>query len=222
VDTTRIIEQLIEDDRTLVFHVIYSLTGQWEDSQDLTQETFLHALRGIEAARAASGSRFQARAWLLRIAVNLVHMQHRREPVRCIPLSALARQDHQVEQASPVALSASLHQGAQDPAILVAERDLVQRCLGRLPETLRVPLLLQVVAGFSSREIARLLTLREATVRQRLTRGRKLFERFYGLETGLPLRPSVAPGAASRTRSRAHRSPARAAAALSLSQARLA
>lgn len=222
MDTTHVIEQLIHDYSMLVFHVIYSLTRQWEDSQDLTQETFLHALRGIEAARAASGSHFQARAWLLRIAVNLVHMQHRREPVRCIPLSALAGQDHQVEQAAPVALSASLHQSAQDPATLVAERDLVQRCLGHLPETLRVPLLLSIVAGFSSREIARLLALREATVRQRLARGKKLFERFYGLETGMPLRQAAPRQGASRTRGHAQRSPARATTALSLSQARLA
>ena len=43
---------LIQSYSKLVFHVIYGLTGHWEESQDLTQETFLQAFRGIDAARA--------------------------------------------------------------------------------------------------------------------------------------------------------------------------
>ena len=35
------------------------MTGNWEESQDLTQDTFHQALKGIDAARAASGSQFR-------------------------------------------------------------------------------------------------------------------------------------------------------------------
>jgi DNA-directed RNA polymerase specialized sigma24 family protein len=44
------VETLIYDYGRLVFQVIYGLTGDWQESQDLTQDTFLHALRAIEAA----------------------------------------------------------------------------------------------------------------------------------------------------------------------------
>jgi hypothetical protein len=45
-------------------------------------------------------------------------------------------------------------------------------------------LLLSVVGGLSSREIARLLDLGEAAVRQRLARARKMFQRLYLQESG--------------------------------------
>src|SRR5260221_5791445 len=72
------VEALIHRYGRLVFHVIYGLTGDWQESQDLTQDTFLQALRAIEAAWQASGAHFHAKAWLLRIAVNTVRMQRRR------------------------------------------------------------------------------------------------------------------------------------------------
>ena len=48
------VEALIHDYGKLVFQVIYGLTGDWQESQDLTQDTFLQVLRAIEAARQAS------------------------------------------------------------------------------------------------------------------------------------------------------------------------
>jgi Sigma-70, region 4 len=44
--------------------------------------------------------------------------------------------------------------------------------------------LLSVVGGMSSHEIARVLDLNEAAVRQRLSRARKLFQQLYLLESG--------------------------------------
>jgi RNA polymerase sigma-70 factor (ECF subfamily) len=64
VETTaaQAVEQLIKEYGKLVFHVILGLTNDWQESQDLTQETFIRAFRNIEAARAASGTQFQAKA----------------------------------------------------------------------------------------------------------------------------------------------------------------
>jgi RNA polymerase sigma-70 factor (ECF subfamily) len=38
----------------LVFRVIYGLTGDWHESQDLTQDTFIQAFKAIEAARTST------------------------------------------------------------------------------------------------------------------------------------------------------------------------
>ena len=85
------VEELIRKYDRLVFHTIYGMTGDWEESQDLTQDTFQQAFKGIDAARAASGEEFHERAWLLRIAVNTVRMQHRRRGIfRFIPFSRLS------------------------------------------------------------------------------------------------------------------------------------
>src|SRR6266487_6066452 len=93
------VEALSHEYGKLVFHTIYGLTGDWEESQDLTQDTFHQALKAIDAARAASGAQFRAKAWLLRIALNTVRMQRRRSHLfRYIPFSRM--QGERREQAS--------------------------------------------------------------------------------------------------------------------------
>lgn len=204
-------EELIENYGGLVFHVIYGLIGRWEESQDLTQETFLHAFRAIDAARATRGERFHAKAWLLRIAINMVRMYWRRKPGARIVLFSELQAERTAggpigqPEEMPAAAQEEI-QGADDPGSLVAERDMVQRCLAQLPETLRLPLFLVIVAGFSTKEVARMLDVREATVRQRLTRARKLFQRLYLQESGEMLREAWRPARRthSATRPRGH------------------
>jgi len=195
------VEALIHEYYKLVFHTIYGLTGDWEESQDLTQDTFHQALKAIDAARAASGAQFRAKAWLLRIALNTVRMQRRRRNLfRFIPFSRMqgerqeqaseAEADVLNQQAAPVqpagygVSSASGRAANEDPATNIAERDVVQRAMARLPQALRTCLLLSVVGGFSSSEIAEILDISEAAVRQRLVRARKHFQQFYALESG--------------------------------------
>ena len=62
------VEALIHQYSRLVFQVIYGLVGDWHESQDLTQDTFLAAFKAIEAAQRASGENFHAKAWLMQIA----------------------------------------------------------------------------------------------------------------------------------------------------------
>jgi len=201
VDTTpavEAVEKLVHEYGKLVFHTIYSLTGDWEESQDLTQDTFHQALKAIDAARAASGRQFQARAWLLRIAVNTVRMQHRRRMLfRFIPFSQM-RKEKQSDETDEIqgALIQPAGYGAtesNDPAELIAERDAIQRTIARLTETLRVCLTLSVIGNFSTAEIAHMLDLEEATVRQRLARARKQFQQFYALESGEHISDALAP-----------------------------
>lgn len=192
------VEALIAEYGKLVFHTIYGLTGDWEESQDLTQDTFYQALKAIDAARAKSGAQFHAKAWLLRIALNTVRMQRRRQNLlRFIPFSRMQKGE-QKEKAfetnsdvlsesaapvQPIGFGAS-HAESENPEALVAEREAVQRTMARLSEPLRVCLLLSVVGSFSTIEIAVMLDLEEATVRQRLVRARKQFQRLYALENG--------------------------------------
>ena len=187
------VEELISKYSKLVFHTIYAMTGDWEESQDLTQDTFHQALKGINAARATSGSEFREKAWLIRIALNTVQMQRRRRNLfRFIPFSHMqkGKQTGQAyeteinERAAPVQPAGYGATESDDPAELVAERDAVQRTLARLPETLRKCLLLSIIGSFSTSEIAHMLDLQEAAVRQRLVRARKQFQQLYALESG--------------------------------------
>src|SRR5207248_6564993 len=88
------VEALIHQYGRLVFQVIYGLTGDWHESQDLTQDTFLAAFKAIEAARQASSANFHAKAWLLQIAANNARMSlRRRRLVRFVPFTALRQEE---------------------------------------------------------------------------------------------------------------------------------
>lgn len=189
------VESLVHEYGKLVFYTIYGLTGDWEESQDLTQDTFHQALRAIDAARAASGAQFHAKAWLLRIALNTVRMQRRRRSIfRFIPFSRMHEgrtqesqetdADSLDERAAPVQPVGYGSHETDDPAELIAEQDVVRRTMAKLPESLRTCLLLSVVGGLSSGEIANMLELKEAAVRQRLVRARKQFQQEYTRESG--------------------------------------
>jgi RNA polymerase sigma-70 factor (ECF subfamily) len=190
------VEALVHEYSKLVFYTIYGLTGDWEESQDLTQDTFHNALKAIDAARAESGTNFHAKAWLLRIALNTVRMQRRRRSIlRFIPFSRMQANDGTQEdretqaemlsaQAAPVQPVGYAQQVTADPAELVAEQDMVRRTMAKLPETLRTCLLLSIIGGLSSSEIATLLDIKEAAVRQRLARAKKQFQQEYMRESG--------------------------------------
>jgi RNA polymerase sigma factor (sigma-70 family) len=201
----QVIESLIHAYGPLIFHTIYGLTGDWEESQDLTQDVFIQALKGIDAARETSGANFRAKAWLLRIALNVVRMQQRRRSLmRFIPFSRLheaQREEDDTDQLSaamaPVQPAGYGTPDPGDPAEVVAEREAIRHTLAQLPETLRTPLLLSIVGGLSSSEIAALLGVGEAAVRQRLSRGRQQFRHLYTAESGDTLVSDVAMAAAS-------------------------
>ena len=193
------VESLINEYGKLVFQTIYGLTGDWEESQDLTQDTFHQALKTIDAARAKSGVQFHAKAWLLQIALNTVRMQRRRRSIfRFIPFSRLQKEEaSESETSSQQASIDALNERAApiqpagygaiediDLEALVAEQDAVRRSLARLTEPLRLCLLLSVIGQFSTREIAQMLEVEEAAVRQRLGRARKQFQSFYERESG--------------------------------------
>lgn len=198
------VEELIAAYYKLIFHTIYGLTGNWDESQDLTQDTFQQALKGIDAARAASGQHFQPKAWLLRIALNTVHMQHRRRALfRFIPFSSFQEKKEQEQniepetawdaiyaQAAPLQPQGYGAHSTDDPAELVAEQDMVRRTLAKLPEPLRKCLLLSIVADLSTSQIADLLQIKEAAVRQRLSRARQQFRQIYEYQSKEHLVPT--------------------------------
>jgi len=192
------VEHLIRAYGRLVFYLIHGMIHDWHESEDLTQEVFLSAFRGIDAAQTAREAQFQAKAWLLHITVNTVRMYWRRQRlIHFVPFSQLETAEAGVDVVSELAAPVQpggygTTEGGCDPATLLAERDAVGCTLAGLPDTLRIPLLLSVVGGLSGAEIARILGLGEAAVRQRLSRARRQFKERYAAECGEEVRDSVA------------------------------
>lgn len=135
------------------------MVGNDETGRDLAQETFLRAWRSLPAFTGET----QFKPWLYRIATNLArsHMRHERL-VRWLPWA-----EH-----------AELQQSA-GPEDSVSENECIRQALAQLAPQCRACLLLQVVGGFSQREIAAMLAVNEKSVSAYVSRGREQFRRCY-------------------------------------------
>lgn len=137
-----------------VLHCFWSLGASYAESWDLTQETFLHALRGIGTLDL--GCDVQCGGWLRRIAINVLRRhQARRKDLAWEPWEADAFPE--IREAPPFSAVAS----AEDYGALA-------RCLEALDRTQRRIIGYRYVHGYSGRRVAALLGLAEATLRDRL------------------------------------------------------
>lgn len=153
-----------------LFRYLYWLCHDRGLAEDLAQETFARAWAGWEDQRDEKA----VKAWLFAIARN----EHARTFER-------KRLDIDPE----ADLEAIVARGATDPAMAIDLR----KAFGLLPAAFRDPLLLQVLGGFSSAEIAAASNVTEETINMRLSRARKALR---ALTDG-------APGSARNTKARA-------------------
>lgn len=155
--------QIVGRYQSLVCSVTYSATGSVRESEDLAQETFLTAWRQLPALREPQ----RLRAWLCGIARNLAHNLVRREqhePSRsALPIS-------HAEDAP------ALHPAPSETAIRDEEQRILWSAIGRIPEAYREPLVLFYREHHSIENVAQALELSTDTVKQRLSRGRKLLQ----------------------------------------------
>jgi len=161
---------LVERHKDAVVNYLARLTGDRDRAEDLAQETFLRLFRS------AGGYTEQGflRAYLYRIATNLVRSEERRERRLRLLLPFLGTGEH-AEPAGPSGLlRREMH------------RELAS-AVAQLPLRYRVPLVLHEIEGWAYADIARALGCREGTVKSRIHRGRQhLKERLAPYWNGGP------------------------------------
>ncbi len=150
-------------------------------AEDLVQETFLRAWRGW--------SRFEGRSspatWLYSIASRVCRRFHRRRAGEPAGMASLEDLLPFGEAGIP-----DLPGGGEDDpagrAALDEARIRVEEAIVELPPSFRLPLVLKDLQGLSIAETARVLGLREATVKTRLHRARLKLRK--AVVEGLPRR----------------------------------
>ena len=161
---------LVERHKDAVVNYLTRLTGNRDRAEDLAQETFLRLFR-------SAGSYTEQgllRAYLFRIATNLVRSEERRERRLRLLLPFLGGHRHAEPAAPSGLLRRELH---REVAAAVAQ----------LPLRYRVPLVLHEIEGWPYADIARELGCREGTVKSRIHRGRQhLKERLAPYWNGGP------------------------------------
>lgn len=159
-------EQLVLSYQDRVYsHCLY-LTGNPDDAQDLAQDVFVQAFRGLQSFRKES----DFGTWLHRIAVNqwINHCRRTRKIVTFSIDEPLHSRDSE--------LMRELAATEEDPLEKVERQEFnaqIQQALNRLPEEYRLALVLRDIEGYNYDEISSLLDCSLGTVKSRINRGRK-------------------------------------------------
>ncbi|PCJ25925.1 MAG: RNA polymerase subunit sigma [SAR86 cluster bacterium] len=131
-------------------------------AEDLVQETFLRAWRSLESLQSDKA----AKAWLftiLRRENARLYERYRPELVD-IDGQSIAEKDENEPDSK-------------------MDRELLHKAINRLDSDYREPLLLQVIGGFSGKEIAEILNLNNNTVMTRLFRARSKLRKEFDLDS---------------------------------------
>jgi len=167
---------LVERYQRRVFALIFRVTGDQDQVEDLSQEVFIKAFRAMRSYSFASSFG----TWVSRIAVNHCYdyLRQRRTSRRRFEEPASRLEDAE----SPVD---TLPARELDPERAAVLRDLTSRLLARAPEEDRIVLALKELDGMSVEEIGEILGLRIGTVKVRLHRARKrMLQDFRRLQEG--------------------------------------
>lgn len=156
-------EMLIDHYQTPLFRYVYRLLGDRGNAEDVVQETFIAAWRGLPTITTPAAFR----GWLYQIATRRA-------------FDALRARRPQVEWPSEDDVhpsSVNAKQGNHDDpaqlAVQMAQFEALQQALATLPPQQRAAWSMQRIDGLSYDEIATALSLPVSTVRGRIARARQ-------------------------------------------------
>src|SRR5215204_6688282 len=176
------LRMLIRRHDKYLYRVVRSLLADDNEAEDVIQETFIRAFRGLENFRGDAN----IRTWLTRIALNEA-VRRRRGQRSTFDLGELhVRQDRDPQQTSASWLAPD-----SDPERAAARsqmRQILERAIDGLPASFRTVLILRDVEEASVQQTAKLLGIRSETVRTRLHRARRFLREKHGAEFALALK----------------------------------
>ena len=161
-------EAIVQRYHNRVYRLVIGMVKNPLDAEEVVQETFLSAFRGLGSFKYESSPK----TWISRIAVNAALMRLR--ALRRKPLLSLEDHHAGCEPRDDVPFWApSSWNRLPEAAALSAElRTTIGQAVDKLPEKYRLVLLLRDVEGNNTEEVATTLGLTCPTVKSRLHRAR--------------------------------------------------
>jgi RNA polymerase sigma-70 factor (ECF subfamily) len=151
-------EELVRRHAERLYAVVLRFVADGEEAQEVTQEAFLRAWRGIE--RFEGRSRFFT--WLYRIGINEAKRRAGRQP----PVPVASLEDEPVPEAPDWSEAPEARSEQSDL------RRVLEQAIRSLPVEYRATIVLRDVEGLSTREAAEVMDLGEAAFKSRLHRAR--------------------------------------------------
>jgi RNA polymerase sigma-70 factor, ECF subfamily len=144
-----------------LINVAYGVLRNSEDAEDVAQEAFLKAFRAGSLEKVEN-----IRAWLGRITWRLALNRLRQR----------SGTENKISSGDLLRTLPSREKGAEEVLIRKEREMLLERLLQSLPPDLRDTSLLLTVEGMTSRSAAAILGISESSVRDRLSRARKMMK----------------------------------------------
>lgn len=157
--------QFVEANSAKIYRLALKMMGNPQDAEDILQETFLKAYRGIQNF----AGRSSLSTWLYRIATNEALMALRRKQLNTVSLD----EPLQTEEGEQEPLQIVDWCCLPEKELLSTEtRGWLDKAIERLSPALRIVFVLRDVEGLSTLEVAQALNLSEEAVKTRLSRAR--------------------------------------------------
>jgi len=162
-------DTLVMRHSSAVYGLLLRITQDTEEAADLTQETFLRALKAIGKFRGDA----ELKTWLFRIAINQSRNRFRwwkrRKKNETVSLDAPIG-----ESDAPMSETISSESSNPEENTLQLEREkLLNAALGELSDNFKEAVILCDIEGLSYEEISTALDINIGTVKSRIARGRE-------------------------------------------------
>lgn len=158
--------RLVDAYSSPIYRLGLRMLGSPQDAEDVLQNTFLNVLTHI--------SEFEGRSslatWLYRIAANEALMLLRRKKPE-VNLGDMETGEDETEDLTPTQF-VDWSALPEDQLLSGEGRQMLDRAIDALPESMRIVFLLRDVEGLSIKETAEALNLTETNVKTRLLRAR--------------------------------------------------
>jgi RNA polymerase sigma-70 factor (ECF subfamily) len=156
-----------------IYAILFRLMEDREEAADLTQETFLSALKAIKGFRGEAS----LKTWLTRIAIN--HSRNRRRWWQRRGLGQTLSIETPVGDGELTLGGTIAGRGeSAEAGVLRREREIaIRKILLELPEKFREAVILCDIEGMTYEEIASALEISIGTVKSRISRGREEIRR---------------------------------------------
>src|SRR2546423_3305498 len=153
-------EELMVRSQRMVFVTALRLLGNREDAKDAAQQVFLRLHKYLHQFRDESGLDQTFAHWLYRMTVNVCRDTQRQHKI--------GRSSVPLENVNLVSRAA-----APDQAVHAEQRrEIMLLALEELPEKEKAAVVLRDIQGLSTREVAGILGITEATVRSHISEAR--------------------------------------------------
>jgi RNA polymerase sigma-70 factor (ECF subfamily) len=157
--TERLFERMVHEHQDRVFALSLALTGNRHDAEEVAQDTFLRAYRALVTYEPDRIRELKQKAWLHRIALNVVRNRVRGVRPRLVELNG-SEPDHALV--------------TEDGALLKLELDALAVRVAGLPARYREAVVLRHVQDLSYQEAADALGQPVGTVKANVHRGLKM------------------------------------------------